>query len=420
MAPRYRYEFMHSSTKISRRRSRKSERGVAIALVVGLIALLSGISLIPRALIHHRASVRAAADARTLITAHAFAALLKQDLYNNYIRYRDAQDGWPGNCNNAQDRTIQAFVDTLREPPETGCEDVLLKFPLVRSLGRSGVVNCSDELANDSCVPLNILMGTRLASTLPLNGYEVAARLMGLGGSGFVELVGEIELRRQDFRTVAVASSGDTSGLPILRTTRLIIDLVKLETYELNCNRQCKTCPNTPGALCCDDPPTYPITYLDGQGGFWDASVQGGALQQTPRQDITARPLVISSKIHPTPVFYAADSFCLPGVSRDASRWVVDAAIVDGKSLYLTTHGRLIDQDRQDLWDVPDPKMVSIADDGVSLVLLRSDGKLFRLAYLDVRSPHLKQEIPDMALARAEKLVMGSGPLGSCSTVGGP
>ncbi len=365
--------------------------------IVSMIALTAMVTLF----MNHRKEVkRESAESITLVTAHGVANLLKQDLLYNYeSRYLAGKEGWPLACGNSSNRNIYDFVSVLKSPT-AACANTQLYLPFLGTSGVSKTVNCLST--PNQCVALSNFRTANLKADTAYNGYDITVTLTGFGMSSSSQLEGEVQLVRKDFRGVA------NEGLSVKRTTRLQIDLDRLNNPELNAVQNCRACRNTPGALCCDS--QFPVSYLDGQGRVFDAILSSGVVVRTLRAGIAENPLALSMKVSPTPTVYTSGAYCLPASSPRKNYWVIDAVVYGSRKYFLTTHGRLVDENITDLWTVPDPKFVSIAHDGDQFILLRSDGQLFKLANGSIANPDQMVEMAGYSIPLAEKLVMGEGP----------
>ena len=341
-------------------------------------------------------------ESQLMLTAHAIAALLKQDLFTNYGEY--TSNGNLKNCPGANTPTVTGFLNVLNNPSISGaqpCSQETLSFCHFSAGGTSPVSSCLQ-------VSLGSLKTTSLQAKL--NGFTATVKI-----SWFNTHV----KRNQVMGAITLAILPPASGQPQLplfppKTVQMIIDMKKT-IEDPGVSESCKICRAIAGAVCCTTSLALnPLVlyYLEsGSGRIIRASWDGTTLLETDSGE-TPDPKVVTVRNYPgVKTGYLETNFCNASLSKGPLHYVIDVARQLASDYFLTIDGRIILGANTNIWPTADPKVMSIAYDsgGSKWLYLRSDGAVFS-GKDDISNIADFTEVQDLRIPRAEKIVMGAGP----------
>lgn len=383
----------------------RSNRGNAliIALILAIMILLAGVGIITRNVQQSRVAKKNFNESRALVTAHSFAALLKQDLLTNYQAYLDTSNAAWAPCRNA---TVNAdsFMHILSEPSNGAYVSNTTTCPQV--------IFTSEYFVPVSAASFQL--GTLKTTAMkPKPEFQV-------NGFSFETTLSDFNLNamRNSVSSSFLMATTAKSDVPVSKNLRLVIDIRR--TLATASGATCGICRTVPGAVCCGN--TVSISYLEsGSGRIMDVLYDEGAgtlVSQTEntsaQPNANPNPAAISIKnISTTRTDYTDVSFCIaPIQGSTALRYIIDGAVDGGgASKYLTTHGDILDGSTGAVV-ASDPKLVSIAFD-TQWYLLRSDGQVLKTTNLADTATYTP--MAGFVIPTAAALAMGRGPTDACT-----
>lgn len=383
----------------------RSNRGNAliVALILAIMILLAGVGIITRNVQQSRVAKKNFNESRALVTAHSFAALLKQDLLTNYEAYLDTTNAAWAPCRKAGSVSADSFMHILSEPSNGTYVSNTTTCPQV-------------VFTSEYFVPVT-------AASFQLGALKTTAIKpkpeFQINSFSFETTLADFNLAavRNSVSSALVMGTTAKSDAPVNKNLRLVIDIRR--TLATATGATCGICRTVPGAVCCGN--TLAVTYLEsGSGRIMDVVYDeaAGALvsveENTSAQpNATPNPTAISIKNLATArTDYTDLSFCISAIQgATALRYIIDGAIDgSGSARYLTTHGDILSSTGTVIAN--DPKLISIAFDS-QWYLLRSDGQVMKATDLaDVSS---YTSLAGLVLPTAAALAMGRGPTDTCT-----
>ena len=153
------------------------------------------------------------------------------------------------------------------------------------------------------------------------------------------------------------------------------------------------------------------VPYLSrGTGQIVEARYDraAGVVHTAPRTDVMVPLGAVSVKLNGGAAqVYFQQSFCVSGQAAACpTTHIIDAAVEQGSKYHLSADGRILDSQGNAVHS--DPKLRSLAYDGETWFLLRSDGTV--LTASDPANANASLEVVGLILPAASRLVAGSGP----------
>lgn len=334
-------------------------------------------------------------EGSVVTTAHSLAALLKEELRENYRLYElnSAANLWPACPHGAA--SVGDFLSVLSEPVGA-CRQVIFSLNRFRTLDGQ---------------PLTLANLVR-----PAKAFEPVDRP---ADEVFKPLQETVQVTFSDFnvdpaRNAVVfdlrMASSYARSLASAKVLKATVDLARTINPPKD-DPQCKACRASPGSVCCGG--SVGLLYLANSGKIksadFDRSTSMLRIQDVPSEpsDPLATSVKISGGVRHN---YRPGALCLPvNLPCAASRtpWVIDACRGGGSTYFLTSHGYLYkDASTTPLWT--DPKIQSISYFNSTFYLLRTDGQI--LAGSDIADRMKFYSIDGFKIPEAAAIAQGDGP----------
>lgn len=323
-------------------------------------------------------------EAFQLVTAHTFAALLKQELSDGL---RAIQASNP-NCVSGPDPVV-AFL-ALLNATSGACASTA--FSPTHFRFQSGSSLPLSQLKSAKWIPKSQYAGSFQSWLQITEVNETRSRISG-----------QILLENQ-------STNGVQRGLLSSRLVEFQIDATRT-LNNLVPDSSCHICRTAPGSVCCGSYSRYlEFTFLEsGSARIMEASYDKVTKILSVSQVVgeTRNKIAVSAKNVGSPTtFYRADSFKVPGVDpANPARYIIDTAQDDsGIDYFLSDHGEIILANGSRVSS--DPKIQSIAYSETLWLLLRADGAVLSAPSLSNPSQYKDTGV---VIKNAEKLTAGRG-----------
>lgn len=392
----------------------KNSRGSALIWAMGFVVLSAIVSLgiISSNKRLTQISRKEKEDAFTLVNAHSVAALLKQDLEENY-RTQFKTGNW-ADCSPSGTFSMTEFITALSSPP-AGCKTQNFNLRFFRTV----------EAEPTDLVALQDFQAKSFSPAEAMNSFSQTIKITDFN-------LGRSLIYADLTMNTSTNQSSNVGGPLTNRTVKLVIDLNRTISPAAH-DSNCAPCRAIPGSLCCGrNVASSFISFLEVSTGrviqvSYDESSKK-ITKVTPMTALGPFPILESIKNveQATPRKYRNDGFCVKNIQggNSAVLYVIDAATgkywdtVGNKesaapgNFFLTTHGYIILEGNA-AGDpvnkvVTDPKVVSIAYSGAQWYILRSDGQVLTAKYINQPASWTVKE--GLKLLTAYKLSMGQAP----------